>query len=57
MKTREVEKLREEAKKKEKSFDDKLNLALSSNKQLNEQNLKLKSDMKRMADENASIMA
>lgn len=54
-KVREIEKLKEELKRKEKGFEDKLNIANSSNKQLNDANAKLKADLKKATDELAEL--
>lgn len=54
-KQREIDKMKEDLKRKEKGFEDKMNLVNNSNKQLSDTNMKLKMDLKRVTDELAEI--
>lgn len=54
-KQREIDKLKEDLRRKEKGFEDKMNLVNNSNKQLSDANMKLKVDLKRVTDELAEV--
>jgi uncharacterized protein involved in exopolysaccharide biosynthesis len=56
-KQREIDKLKEDLKRKEKGFEDKMNLVNQSNKQLSDANMKLKMDLKKATDELTELRA